>query len=152
MFQSYHSPWPLGHTPLEREKVLLGYQYDLERDLGELQACNVFPVERYLDILDQMMRFIPHLNEIEHPLLLFLSLVQEFIGRTKARISMWGMALSPDEVHCITYYANQWLQRRGGALDMGPPEAKLVLYSLRELESYNEQALAIRMGSRECAI
>ncbi|BEJ14199.1 hypothetical protein CspHIS471_0313730 [Cutaneotrichosporon sp. HIS471] len=79
-------------------------------------------------------------------------MVQEFIGRTKTRISMWGMPLAPNEVQCITYYANRWLQRRGGSLDMGPPEAKLVLYSLRELESYNEQALAIRMGARASTI
>jgi hypothetical protein len=53
MFQSYHSPWPMGHTPLEREKVAVTYQYELERDLSDLQARNVFPVERYLDILDR---------------------------------------------------------------------------------------------------
>ncbi|KLT40018.1 hypothetical protein CC85DRAFT_164950 [Cutaneotrichosporon oleaginosum] len=94
-----------------------------------------------------MMRFIPRLNEIKEPLILFLTMVQEFIGLTKTRISMWGMPLSEDEVRTIIHYANRWLQRRGGALDMGPPEAKLVLYSLRELEFYNEQALAIRMGS-----
>jgi hypothetical protein len=35
---------------------------------------------------------------------------------------------------------------------MGPPEAKLVLYSLRELSFYNDQALAIRMGARACTV
>lgn len=53
MFQSYHSPWPLGHTPLECEKDAANFQFELEQDLQDLQTRNVFPVDRYLDILDR---------------------------------------------------------------------------------------------------
>lgn len=39
-----------------------------------------------------MTAFLPLLNKIDS-LRFFLAVVQDFIGRTKARISMWGMPL-----------------------------------------------------------
>lgn len=53
MFQTYNCPWPVGHEPEYRLKQAGTWLLDLERDLEDLQERSVFPVGRYLEILDQ---------------------------------------------------------------------------------------------------
>lgn len=52
MFQTYASAWPLGHEPEHLYKEASTYLFDLEKDLEDVQMRNLFPISKYLEILD----------------------------------------------------------------------------------------------------
>ncbi|KAK1921363.1 hypothetical protein DB88DRAFT_99863 [Papiliotrema laurentii] len=130
----FASARPMGHFGAAQIKMASMTLATVQMDLERYKAMPVVMTEAYLDALNKLLE---PLAIIRGPMGLrtWLAEVQFFMMKLKQR-SFSGMPLNPRERQVLTWYAARWRELRGGACDMGRPEAQIVLMSMGEMAMF----------------
>ncbi|ORX35021.1 hypothetical protein BD324DRAFT_682937 [Kockovaella imperatae] len=125
---------PMGHFSLQHMKMAGMTLATVQMELEKHKMMPVVLIEAYLDVLNKLVEPLAIVQGMMG-LRTWLGEVQVLIAKLKQRVFS-GMPLNMRERTVITWYSARWRELRGGACDMGRPEAQIVLMSLGEIAMY----------------
>ncbi|RSH83900.1 hypothetical protein EHS25_005144 [Saitozyma podzolica] len=125
---------PLGHFSAPQLKLAGMTVQTVQFELERMKRMPMVMVEAYLDCLNKLIEPLAMVQGMMG-LRAWLSEVQFFIAKLKQR-SFQGMPLVPRERQVLQWYSARWRELRGGACDMGRPEAQIVLITLGEMAMF----------------
>ncbi|KAK4686762.1 hypothetical protein P7C73_g3364, partial [Tremellales sp. Uapishka_1] len=130
----FSSSQPLGHIGGPQLKIAAMTLHACQMELERQKRSPVIMADAYLECLNKLLEPLAIVQGILG-FRTWLAEVQYFMGRMKQRCFS-GVPIMSRERQVLQWYSARWRELRGGACDMGRPEAQLVLIALGEMAMF----------------